>query len=189
MQRRQEDGQEARLQQQAVPLKAHEIAPDDHKRQVEQPERRQTRRRSESGDQQNRGSRAGGAQEIKETIRGIEPTERWQQIKSFRTDALLVALLFHRRHELAGRQNAIMSDESIDLGPERDESEEIHEAQRPQKKPAHEKIRGRFHVPPPAPTRERREQRAVSCHEAVSPFTERREQRERLVHSRQPSPV
>ena len=110
-------------------------------------------------------------------------------MESFEAHAAQVTLLFYGRHKLVGRQNSIMAKQSVYLCPERDKSEEIDQAQHAQKKPAHEKIVRRFHVPAPTPAGKSGEKRAVFRNHAICPFGKSRKNGQAVVSAQQPLPV
>ena len=109
-------------------------------------------------------------------------------MKSLQADALGIALLFDGGHELAGRQNAIMTDEAADLRPERNEGDEINHAQRAQKNPARQKIIRLFNVPAPEPAGEQREKCPVAGDKSIGEFRDSGDDRGIFINAQRPSP-
>src|SRR5665213_256904 len=83
-------------------------------------------------------------------------------MKSFQTDSVRIALLRDGGHKLVGWQDAVVANESADLRPKRNESDQINRAERTQKNPTREKIIRQFDMPAPKPAREPGEKSSVT---------------------------
>lgn len=70
-------------------------------------------------------------------------------MKSLQADVLSRTLLFDPGHELAGWLDAVVSDESADLHPERNKGDQINQPEGAQKNPACVNIIRQFDMPTP----------------------------------------
>ena len=107
-------------------------------------------------------------------------------MKTLQPDASHVTLLSDGGHELVGRQDAVVPDQTADLHPKRNESDQINQSERAEKNPAREKIIRQLDVPAPEPAREPGEKGPVPGDKPVGTLGDLRDDRGIFISAQQP---
>ena len=120
---RKKNREEARFQQKNVPLKTEEILARDGEREIEKEKRNGGNSGCDPKHEQERKNNSAAAEEVKKSIAGTEPAQGGQKPK-----CPVANVSTRERQMIADRQNSARADQAVDLGPERNESDEIHQA-------------------------------------------------------------
>ena len=131
-----EDREKPGLEQQHVPLEGHERPADRREREVERPTEDEVDGRPDVEQDQHSGDDSRETAHDERRAVGAEPEQRRHQ-----PEALHAMVLAHRLEELLSRQDAVRTDQPLDLDPERSERDEIDEGEGAQEHPLREHIR------------------------------------------------
>ncbi len=135
--RGEEDRQEARLEQEQVPLELQEELSGHRHREVEEPRQKRGGRGHEPRDEQKRREDAPGAESVERRVPGAEPAERGDQ-----PVALGSSLGSDPVEEGSDRKDPAFADQAVGLDPERDERREVTETEEPQEERVRREERG-----------------------------------------------
>src|SRR4051794_15134924 len=180
-----EDGSKASLQQENIPLEAHEILAGVNEREVACPKDDERYHWDQSENQEHRGSGPDSAECMEESTVRVNPRKRRNVPKCRLVPALSKALL-GPREKISGREYPLFADQPIDLGPQRHERNQVDNSQRTQKNCGRDVVGRRSQVPVPgsvAPCNRVAMVRNKSIHE----FSHESERRQRDVQPKQPT--
>ncbi len=181
--RREEDREQSRLEKQRVPLELVEDLPGDREGQVENPAGQEARGRRKPQHRQQRGSRAGSAQQAERAVARAEPAEGGQQI-----EAHPARLPPHGVEKLGHRKDPARSDEALNLDPERDERDQVAKPDRSQEEIVRDPVFGLLDARAPEDAGRGRSALTVAGDEAVGKLRDSGEAGQDLVGLEQPPP-
>src|SRR5439155_8044530 len=120
VERRQEYGEKACLEEQRVPLKREEIAGGKRERKVGRPRYSRAQRRNDVARQAHGGKRSRQGQTVQEAVARVEPAQRGQEAVPFRACEPA-----HDLEVTPGGENPVAADQAVELNPERDEGNQV----------------------------------------------------------------
>jgi len=151
-------------------LETEELATNCGEGQIDKPKKEQARSRGDADQEDEGEQRAESALILERAIARAKPTKGWEQVITFNADVRCGDLPLEIFHGGFGGQDSVLSNQTDDLGPQRDKRNQVDDRERAKKEPANEKVLRRLDVFSPKTSSQSREQGAMIGDEAVSAF-------------------